>query len=134
MSPICRGHLDHSGASRTLTQRPDCPDGGRPSWPDLLAVGVMYYRVLTGRHPLWDVLGLPRELPWTGLASDQGPPSLGRPLKRILDALQRGFVSPDAISPVSKAESVLAMHLLRLTVSDSDHLDRLAKDAAGSIR
>ncbi|AKT41187.1 hypothetical protein [Chondromyces crocatus] len=98
---------------------------GEPHPADLLAVGVMYYRALTGVHPLYeDELSRPG---WLNLVSVDDALSGGEAMTARLD---RGLRPPSSIdASVTPAEEALALALLDLQVPSQGHLRALCEGA-----
>lgn len=101
---------------------------GEPHPADLLAVGVLYYRALTGAHPFYDdAFTKPA---WTGVAcvdnhitGDEG----------ATHRLARGALRPSALDPtVHPAEDALALALVHLNVPVRARLLELSAAAAAA--
>ncbi len=103
----------------------------RPYPSDLLALGVMYYRVLTGEDLFFDRwMGLDRPA-WVGdLPSGAGPTwrkgDVVDRYARIVSVLEDGYVGKRvAASGKGARERTVAEALISLTIEDADHLRRL---------
>jgi hypothetical protein len=105
-----------------------------PDPADLLALGVLYYEALTGKHPLFDDTF--EEPAWMGLAVGDGHVFEGS-LDRAFARLQRPIVPPSAHHrgqiAISAAEDALALSLIELRVSELGQLAALAHEAACSF-
>jgi len=100
--------------------------GGAPRATDLLALGVMYYRMLTRRHPFYADEETPPA--WYGVQINQGR---GHAPPHALAMLGRGIAPPRDIEPrVSDAQQALCMALLDLTATSRAELAYLAHAAA----
>jgi hypothetical protein len=100
--------------------------GGAPRAADLLALGVMYYRMLTRRHPFYeDEESLPA---WYGVRINQGR---GHAPPHALAMFERTIALPREIArSVSDAQQALCMALLGLTATTRAELTTLAHAAA----
>jgi hypothetical protein len=93
----------------------------RPPAADLLAVGILCFRALTGRHP-WPRLA---ERPlWVGAFGEgAGDPWLAEQTAAVLE---EGLPTPDG---ATEAEADLCRALLGLEIRDREHLFTLARRA-----
>jgi hypothetical protein len=100
--------------------------GDAPRATDLLALGIMYYRMLTRRHPFYeDEATLPA---WYGVSINQGR---GHATSQALAMLGRDIVPPREIErSVSDAQQALCMALLELSANTRADLAYLAHAAA----
>lgn len=100
--------------------------GNAPRATDLLALGVMYYRMLTRRHPFYaDEETSPA---WYRVRIHQGR---GHAPPHALAMLERGIAPPREIErSVSDAQQALCMALLDLTANTRAELVSLAHAAA----
>ncbi|MBL0169552.1 MAG: hypothetical protein IPP90_02325 [Gemmatimonadaceae bacterium] len=85
---------------------------GEPHPADLLAIGVLYYQALTGRHPFAHAFSIPA---WAGLTTTDDRVDGGDALSEKMDS---AVVVPSTLNaPVSPAEDALALALLDLQVT-----------------
>jgi hypothetical protein len=104
------------------------PSGPRPRVADLAALGVIYYRLLTGRHPLW--LAAPGAPLWSGGFGER----LDSPLPAYLARPDAARFAPpcELAAGLSRAESDLALALLGNRVLGPEHLRALVEDVLHS--
>lgn len=105
---------------------------GQPAASDLQAAGILYHRLLTGRHPLYGTLpGWEVHQPlWVGSFSDRPTRGANDPRRGVLDR-PGGFAPPSRLQPdVSRPEDALCKALLDLQVESRGALLDLARAAS----
>jgi hypothetical protein len=104
---------------------PAVHDGSAPRVADLLALGVVYYRVLTGQHPFYD--GQYRYPAWYDVTMCEGRTE---PRPEALAMLAREVVAPRALAEdVTAGEEALCCAMLELSAVDRASLLRLSREA-----
>jgi hypothetical protein len=103
---------------------PGALDESEPRVADLLALGAIYYRVLTGRHPFYNERR--SEPAWFGVEH----------FAKVTMAPEAEAMATRAVAPprelageVRAAEETLCLALLDLSATDLESLRRLARDA-----
>ena len=102
------------------------PSGAPPA--DVHALGVMYYHLLTGQHPLFrsDEPVLPA---WSGTYSEVGREQSER-LGEYHARVETGFAPPSTVAgDITREEDALALALLNLEVGADEELRLLAGGA-----
>lgn len=116
-------HHVSPNAGRFLTS---APQAGDPHPADLLAIGILYYRVLTGTHPFGEGLAIPA---WVGATSrDDAVDGVAGTAAR----LARGVEPPRSLASVRPGEEALALALLDLQVQGRARLMDLVYAAAAT--
>lgn len=122
-----------SGPSNALSRNPEwAPQRRRPYRSDLLALGTMFYRIVTGEDLFFDRwMGLERAA-WIGaLPSGSGPGwrmnDIVERYPKLVSVLNEGYVARKlAASGMSQWEQTLADALISLKITDADHLRALS--------
>lgn len=133
LGPVIAGVLPHTTANQTAElQREVLPEGIKEQenpWPkpgpaDLMAVGIIYYEILSGQHPFADFLPTGAPL-WEGSYGEAGYEAANQ-YEHFLTLWQSQKLFPPSHykSDVSPEEDQLAMGLLQLKVNS--HVELMA--------
>jgi hypothetical protein len=117
------GALSFAGGPSPLL-KPSAPRG-EPAPADLVALGVLYYRALTGTHPLYDAQFT--QPAWMGGRCLDSHREEDTGFEPALARLSRPIAPPAGATP---QESALCLALLELRVTSREQLTQLAAAAS----
>jgi len=121
------------GEAFTVKQFPASMERKRttPHPADLLALGVLYYEILTRTHPLYE--GSFSKPAWMDLFVGDGRCINGSTVDHVFARLARPIAPPSARNPeIHPAEDELALALVELRIASLEQLTGLADEAAQS--
>jgi hypothetical protein len=120
------GELTFAGGPSPLLHHPAI-SLGEPAPADLMALGVLYYRALTGQHPLYDAQFT--QPAWLGGRCLENHRELDTGFEAALARLARPIPPPQGATP---AEAALCLALLELRLGSREQLSELTELAAAA--